>query len=121
MPSDKSLLSSPAHLGVCKTTSVQPFDFSTLYTSIPEDSLKSTINNIHHKQCFKTKSLPLSMGHVGVSKKTSIQTFDFFTRYTSIPDDLRNSPINNITSNAFRQSVKQLQFNHSIFLDCTPR
>ena len=41
-----NLLSSLGHLGVHKATSIQTFDFSTLYTSIPHDLLKSHMNNI---------------------------------------------------------------------------
>ena len=41
-----NLLSSLGHLGVRKATSIQTFDFSTLYTSIPHDLLKSRMNNI---------------------------------------------------------------------------
>ena len=41
-----NLLSSLAHFGVRKATSNQTFDFSTLYTSIPHDLLKSRMNNI---------------------------------------------------------------------------
>ena len=41
-----NLLSSLADLGVRKTTSIQIFDFSTLYTSIPHDLFKSRMNNI---------------------------------------------------------------------------
>ena len=41
-----NLLSSLAHLGVCKVTSIQTFDFSTLYASIPNDLLKSRMNSI---------------------------------------------------------------------------
>ena len=41
-----NLLSSLAHLGVRKATSIQTFDFSTLYTSIPHDLLKSRMNKI---------------------------------------------------------------------------
>ena len=41
-----NLLSSLAHLGVRKATSIQTFDFSILYTSIPHDLLKSRMNNI---------------------------------------------------------------------------
>ena len=41
-----NLLSSLDHLGFCKATSIQTFDFSTLYTSIPHDLLKSHMNNI---------------------------------------------------------------------------
>ena len=41
-----NLLSSLGHLGVHKATSIQTFDFSTLYTSIPPDLLKCHMNNI---------------------------------------------------------------------------
>ena len=47
-----NLLSSLSHLGVHRATSIQTFDFSTLYTSIPHDLLKSGIKQ-HHKQCLK--------------------------------------------------------------------
>ena len=41
-----NLLSSLSHLGVHRATFIQPFDFSTLYTSIPHDLLKSRMNSI---------------------------------------------------------------------------
>ena len=42
-----NLLSSLGHLGVHRATSIQTFDFSTLYTSmIPHDLLKSRMNSI---------------------------------------------------------------------------
>ena len=41
-----NLLSSLSHLGVHRATSIQTFDFSTLYTSIPHDLLKSLMNSI---------------------------------------------------------------------------
>ena len=41
-----NLLSSLSHLGVHRATSIQTFDFSTLYTSIPHDLLKSRMNSI---------------------------------------------------------------------------
>ena len=41
-----NLLSSVGHLGVHRSTSNQTFHFSTLYTSIPHDLLKSRMNNI---------------------------------------------------------------------------
>ena len=41
-----SLLSSLEKLGVRYAKSVQTFDFSTLYTSIPHDLLKSCINTL---------------------------------------------------------------------------
>ena len=43
------LLSSLAHLGVRKATSIL-FDFSTLYTSVPHNLLKSRMNNIINVQ-----------------------------------------------------------------------
>ena len=49
-----NLLSSLAHLGVRKVTSIQTFGFSTLYTSIPHDLLKSRINDIINN-AFKHK------------------------------------------------------------------
>ena len=49
-----NLLSSLAHLGVHKATSIQTFDFSPLYTSIPHDLLKSHMNNITNN-AFKHK------------------------------------------------------------------
>ena len=50
-----NLLSSLGHLGVHKATSIQTFDFSTLYTSIPHDLLKSRMNNIINN-VFKHKN-----------------------------------------------------------------
>ena len=47
-----NLLSSLSHLGVHRATSIQTFDFSTLYTSIPHDLLKSRMNSIINKQCL---------------------------------------------------------------------
>ena len=41
-----NLLTSLSHLGVHRATSIQRFDFSTLYTSIPHDLLKSRMNSI---------------------------------------------------------------------------
>ena len=44
----RSLLSSLSQLDVCTATSVQTFDFSTLYTSIPLKLLKSRISKLVH-------------------------------------------------------------------------
>ena len=41
-----NLLSSLGHLRLHRATSIQTFDFSTLYTSIPHNLLKSRMNNI---------------------------------------------------------------------------
>ena len=49
-----NLLSPLGHLGVRKATSIQTFDFSTLYTFISHDLLKSRINNIINN-AFKHK------------------------------------------------------------------
>ena len=40
-----NLLSSLSHLAVHRAASIQIFDFSTLYTSIPHDLLKSCMNS----------------------------------------------------------------------------
>ena len=48
-----SLLSSLGQLDVRTATSVQTFDFSTLYTSIPHDLLKSRTSNLACTQCFQ--------------------------------------------------------------------
>ena len=50
-----NLLSSLSHLGVHRATSIQTFDFSTLYTSIPHDLLKSRMNIIINN-AFKYKN-----------------------------------------------------------------
>ena len=50
-----NLLSSLVHLGVHRSTSIQTFDFSTLYTSIPHDLLKSRMNSIINN-AFKHKN-----------------------------------------------------------------
>ena len=50
-----NLLSSLGHLGVHKATSIQTFDFSTLYTSIPHNLLTSHMNNIINN-AFKHKN-----------------------------------------------------------------
>ena len=59
-----SLLSSLDQLDVCTATSVQKFDFSTLYTSIPHDLFKSKISNLVHN-AFKKEdgSVRYSSGH----------------------------------------------------------
>ena len=46
---------SSGHLGVCKASSIQTFEFSTLYTSIRHDLLKSRMNN-NINNAFKHKN-----------------------------------------------------------------
>ena len=50
-----NLLSSSGQLRIRKATSIQTFDFSTLYTSIPHDLLKSHMINIINN-AFKHKN-----------------------------------------------------------------
>ena len=50
-----NLLSSLGHLGVHRATSIQTFDFSTLYTSTPHALLKSRMNSIINN-AFKHKN-----------------------------------------------------------------
>ena len=64
------LLSSLAHLGVCKATSILTFDFSTLYTSIPHDLLKSCMNNII-SNVFKHKNGATRYTHIKVGRNKS--------------------------------------------------
>ena len=64
-----NLLSSSAHLGVRKATSIQTFDFYTLYTSIPHDLLESRMNNIM-KNAFKHKN---GATHTSASKMAEIK------------------------------------------------
>ena len=70
-----NLLSSLGHLGVHKATSIQTFDFSFLYTSIPHDLLKSRINNIINN-AFKHKNGATQYIHIRVGRNKSYFTSD---------------------------------------------
>ena len=70
-----NLLSSLGHLGVHKATSIQTFDFSTLYTSIPHDLLKSRMNNIINN-AFKLKNGATRYTHIKVGRNKSYFTSD---------------------------------------------
>ena len=70
-----NLQSSLAHLGVRKATSIQTFDFSTLYTSIPHDLLKSRMNNIINN-AFKHKNGATRYTHIKVDRNKSYFTND---------------------------------------------
>ena len=70
-----NLLSSLAHLGVRKATSIQTFDFSTLYTSIPHDLLQSRMNNII-SNAFKQKNGATRYTHIEVGRNKSYFTND---------------------------------------------
>ena len=70
-----NLLSTLGHLGVRKATSIQTFDFSTLYTFIPHDLLKSRMNNIINN-AFKHKNGATQYTHIKVGRNGSYFTND---------------------------------------------
>ena len=70
-----NLLSSLGHLGVHRTTCTQTFDFSTLYTSIPHDLLKSHMNSIINN-AFKHKNGATRYTHIKVCRNKSYFTSD---------------------------------------------
>ena len=70
-----NLLSSLGHLGVNRATSIQTFDFSTLYTSIPHDLLKSHMNNIVNN-AFEHKNGATRYTHIKVGRNKSYFTSD---------------------------------------------
>ena len=80
-----NLLLSLGHLGVCKATSIQTFDFSTLYTSIPHDLLKSRMNNVINN-AFKHKNGDTRYTHIKVGRNKNYFTNDPLTgdnKYTA--------------------------------------
>ena len=70
-----NLLSSLGHLGVHGATSIQTFNFSTLYTSIPHDLLKSRMNSIINN-AFKHKNGATRYTHIKVCRNKSYFTSD---------------------------------------------
>ena len=76
-----NLLSSLAHFAVRKTTSIQTFDFSTIYTSIPHDLpiphdlLKSHMNSIINN-AFKHKNGATRYTHIKIGRNKSYFTND---------------------------------------------
>ena len=62
-----SLLSSLDQLDVRTAKSVQTFDFSTLYTSIPHDLLKSRISNLVHN-AFRKKDGSVRYTHIKLTR-----------------------------------------------------
>ena len=70
-----NLLSSLSHLGVQRATSIQTFDFSTLYTSIPHDLLKSRMNRLINN-AFKYKNGATRYTHIKVGRNKSYSTSD---------------------------------------------
>ena len=70
-----NLLSSLGHLGVHRATSIQTFDFSTLYASIPHELLKSRMNSIINN-AFKHKNGATRYTHIKVCRNKSYFTSD---------------------------------------------
>ena len=70
-----SLLSSLDQLDVRTATSVHTFKFSTLYTSIPHDLLKSSIINLVHN-AFKKKAGSVRYTHIKVTRVKGYFTYD---------------------------------------------
>ena len=70
-----SLLSSLNQLDVRTAKSVQTFDFSTLYTSIPHDLLKSRISNLVHN-AFRKKDGSVRYTHIKLTRAKGYFTHD---------------------------------------------
>ena len=70
-----SLLSSLDQLDVRTAKSVQTFDFSTLYTSIPHDLLKSRISNLVHN-AFRKKDGSVRYTHIKLTRAKGYFTHD---------------------------------------------
>ena len=68
-----NLVSSLGRLGVQRATSIQTFDFSTLYTSIPHDLLKSRMNSIINN-AFKHRNGATRYTHIKVCRNKSYFT-----------------------------------------------
>ena len=72
-------------LGVHRATSIQTFDFSTLYTSIPHGLLKSRMNSIINN-AFKHKNGATRYAHIKVCRNKSYFTSDLLNgdnKYTA--------------------------------------
>ena len=69
------LLSSLDQLDVHTAKSVQTFDFSTLYTSIPHDLLKSRISNLVHNT-FRKKDGSVRYTHIKFTRAKGYFTHD---------------------------------------------
>ena len=71
----RSLLSSHDQLYVHTATSVQTFDFLTLYTSVPHDLLKSRISNLVHNT-FRKNDASVRYTHIKVTRAQGYFTHD---------------------------------------------
>ena len=81
-----NLMSSFSHLGVRKATSIQTFDFSTLYTSIPHDLLKSRMNSIINN-AFKHKTGDARSHHMALVIRPLLQGY----KVNHLSNTFRNS------------------------------
>ena len=70
-----SLLSTLGHLGVHRATSIQTFEFSTMYNSISHDLLKSRMNNIINS-AFRHKNGATRYTHIKVGRNERYLTSD---------------------------------------------
>ena len=66
LKSSTSLLSSLDQMDVCTATSVQTYDFSTLYTTIPHNLLKSGIVTLVHKS-FQKRDESIRHNHIKIT------------------------------------------------------
>ena len=72
-------------LNIHRATSIQTFDFSTLYTSIPHDLLKSRMNGIINN-AFKHRNGATRYTHIKVCRNKSYFTSDLLNgdnKYTA--------------------------------------
>ena len=69
------LLSSLDQLDIRTSTSVQTFDFSTLYTSFPHGLLKSRISNLVHN-ALRKKDGSVRHTHIKVTRTQGYFTYD---------------------------------------------
>ena len=70
-----NLLPSLDQLDVRTSTSVQTFELSTLYTSIPHDLFKSRISNLEHN-AFRKKDGSVRYTHIKVTREKGYFTHD---------------------------------------------
>ena len=98
-----SLLSSLDQLDARTAASVQTFDFSTLYTSIPYNLLKSRISNLVHN-AFRKNDGSVRYTHINVTREKGYFTYDMNGRgddmYTA--DNIRKM-IEFLIDNIFEQ------------------
>ena len=70
-----NLVSSLSHLGVHRATSIQTFDFSSMYTSFPHNLFKSPMNSIINN-AFEYKNGATRYTHIIVKRNKSYFTSD---------------------------------------------